>query len=263
MSRTAVARPPSPPPASPPVEESLVCGLRAALAVGQHHPDDIVRAYVSEARLPQLGGLLHAMAARRRAYHVRPEAELDRVAESTHHEGVVLLRRALPRYTEADLPALLAPSGPLLLVWADGIGNPHHLGGLLRTAAFLGATAVIGLDLPRPSAALCRVAEGAAETVPLVNIEDPLAAIRALQRGGVTLLGTDSEGAVDLYAQRLPARVVMALGSESEGLSASLRARCAGVLRVPGSGAVQSLNVGVAAALVMGEWRRQQAGSAG
>ena len=156
------------------------------------------------------------------------------------------------------MPAAPQPS---LLLWLDGVGNPHNLGALLRSAAHFGAHGVIvpaaaGLDV---SGAAARVAEGAAEVVPLVQAASAPDALAALRARGYALAATVPRDGVSLYATPLPARLVLVFGAEGEGMSDALVAAADLRLTIPGSGAIESLNVAASVAVLLGEYWRQRA----
>ena len=168
----------------------------------------------------------------------------------------MILAREAPRISVDDWLAGIAAktiSGPFLLL--DGVQNPHNFGSILRSAAHFGCGGVIGeaAQLPPLSAASLRVAEGGAESVPLVAVEDPVATLGALKKLGVRVVSTTSRAETPIAAAGLSRDVVLILGSEAEGVSPRL-ARLADLqVRIPGCGAVQSLNVAVACGIVLAE----------
>ena len=139
------------------------------------------------------------------------------------------------------------------------MANPHNIGSILRTAAHFGVHGLLGQKekLPGVSAALARVAEGGAELVPMVVCENPINDLRALQKDGLAIVGTAVKAKASLHRQKLPHRVVFILGAEGEGMSVQLEKLCDLLLRIPGSGAVESLNVSAACAVMLGEYYRQ------
>lgn len=229
-------------------------GVRACEALFARRPADIVRVYVSPQRKPTFKRLLEHCAGKRLGFQIVDEASLDRLAGGLHHEGIVILAREPAR---GDASALLAGvangtvRGPLL--WLDGVQNPHNLGSILRTAAHFGCGAVVGADLPPLSAAARRVAEGGAEFVPLFDVADPVAVLDALGRAGLVRVTTTSRAGVAVAAAGLSRDVVLVLGSESEGVSPAIAKLTDLRVRIPGSGAVQSLNVAVACGILLAE----------
>ncbi|MFC3128286.1 TrmH family RNA methyltransferase [Coralloluteibacterium stylophorae] len=237
-------------------EELRLYGLNAVLAAFRARPQALRKLYLVEARIPVLQPLLKWCVAHRIGYRVVETADLDRLAAGTHHEGVVA---DLLRAPDLALDAWLADlaSGPQLALWLDGVGNPHNLGAILRSAAHFG---VAGVLLPAESAlalsgAAARVAEGGAEAVPLVRMPAAGEAPARLRAAGFALAATVVAGGDDLFATTLPDRLVYVLGNEGEGMDAALAAACDLRLSIPGSGAVESLNVAAATAVLLAAWR--------
>lgn len=237
--------------------ELRLYGFNAVQAVFARRPEAIRKLYLAEARIPQLQPLLKWCVSRRIGYRVVPEQDLRKLAASSHHEGVVA--DVLRRSELAMTPWLEGlPEGPQCALWLDGVGNPHNLGAILRSAAHFGAAAVL---LPKHaplvlSGAASRVAEGAAEALPLVRMGRPDNAIAQLRGAGFALAATVVRGGDSLFATPLPARLVYVVGAESEGMDVMLAAACDLRLSIPGSGAVDSLNVAAATAVLLAEWRR-------
>jgi TrmH RNA methyltransferase len=237
--------------------ELRVYGLNAVRAVFAKRPQAIRKLYLLEARIPQLQPLLKWCVPHRVGYRVVDEADLQKLAASAHHEGVVaevLREEPLPLSTWLrDLPA-----GPQCLLWLDGVGNPHNLGAILRSAAHFGVAAIL---LPKHSTlalsgAAARVAEGGAEAVPLVRLGREDNSIAQLRGAGFGLAATVVRGGGDLFQASLPPRLVYVLGAEGEGMSPALAAACDLRLSIPGSGAVESLNVASATAVLLAAWAR-------
>jgi len=245
--------------------EVRLYGLNACLAAFAKRPDALRKVYLIEARIPALKHVLAWCVKHRLGYRVVENADLEKLTASSHHEGVCFeMLRAAP----LDLAQLLAAQpeapAPSLLLWLDGVGNPHNLGALLRSAAHFGAAGAIvpqqsALDI---SGAAARVAEGAAEIVPLVRAPADAHARDALRAAGYSLAATVPRDGVSLYDCDLPARLVVVFGAEREGMSDPLLAAADLRLTIPGSGAVESLNVAASAAVLLGEYWRQHAGDA-
>ena len=124
---------------------------------------------------------------------------------------------------------------------------------LLRSAAHFG---IDGVLLPEDSdlalsGSACRVAEGGAESVPLVRLEDEGQAISALRQAGFTLAATVPREGVSLFEAELPSRVVYVMGAEREGMKESLISQSDIRLTIPGSGQVESLNIASAVAVLL------------
>ncbi len=244
-------------------DELRLYGVNAVLAMFARRPEALRKLYLSEALIPRLQPLLKWCVGHRLGYRVVDEADLDKLAASSHHEGVVAdVRRVAPLPLSAWLSAL--PPGPGLALWLDGVGNPHNFGAILRSAAHFG---VAGLLLPAGSTlalsgAAARVAEGGAEAVPLVQLPDAAQALAQLRAAGFAVGATLVDGGEDVFAAALPARLVYVMGAESEGMDRGFAAGCDLRLSIPGSGAVESLNVAAATAVFLAGWRRRVAAGA-
>ncbi len=239
--------------------EVRLYGLNAIRAVYARRPQAIRKLYLDTPRIPQLQPLLAWCVANRVGYRVVEQDDLDRLAASNHHEGVVadVLREEPVSLSEwlRDLPA-----GPQLALWLDGVGNPHNLGAILRSAAHFGVSAVL---LPKDSSlalsgAAARVAEGGAEAVPMVRMGRSDNALAQLRGAGFALAATVVNGGDDLFRAPLPERLVYVLGAEGEGMDRELAAACDQRLSIPGSGRVESLNVAAATAVLLAAWRARR-----
>lgn len=240
-------------------------GVHACEALFARRPNDIIRVYLTKDRQPRFKPLLEHCIANRKGFQVVEPESLERLTGSVHHEGVAILARQLRRWTIADLLRAIdtrALSGPML--YLDGVQNPHNLGSILRTAAHFGVCTILGPEksLPALSPAAVRVAEGAAESVPVCDLASPAADLGRLRKAGYEIIVTSSHRGDPLYAAALGQNVVLALGSESEGVSRAIDAIADRRLQIPGTGAVESLNVSVACGILLGEvWRRSESGS--
>lgn len=240
--------------------ELRIHGINALNAVFARRPQAIRKLYLLEARIPQLQPLLKWCVANRVGYRVVEDADLQKLAASSHHEGVVAeVMRAEPAPLTSWLREL--PEGPHCALWLDGIGNPHNLGAILRSAAHFGVAAVL---LPKHSTlalsgAAARVAEGGAEVVPFVRLGRDDNAIAQLHGAGFQLAATVVRGGTDIFRGKLPERLVYVLGAEGEGMSSDLVDMCDFKLRIPGSGAVESLNVSAACAVLLAQWAGSRA----
>ena len=231
-------------------------GINACLAAFAHRPQDLRKLWLTEANIPAFKQVLAWCVKQRIGYRVVEADEIEKLTASGHHEGVcfALLRTEAP--TLDDLLKSIGTEEPSLLLWLHGVGNPHNLGAILRSAAHFGVRAVLLSDASGLSAAAYRVAEGGAEAVPCIQINESDATLMKLRRIGFKLAATTVREGSSLYAEPLPSRVALLLGAEATGLPQKLL-DCADLrLRIPGTGAVESLNVSVASALLIAEWAR-------
>ncbi|MCA3365143.1 MAG: RNA methyltransferase, partial [Roseomonas sp.] len=197
------------------------CGPAAVAALFAHRPGDVLRFFYTPMRRQEAGPLCAALAKRRLPYREVPPEELQRIAGTTHHGGMVAVARprAVILVDVADLPPILwaAPVLPIL----DGIGNPHNLGAIARSAAFFGCKAlVISGDnrQARLSDAALRTAEGGLEALAVFQAPDLPGLLRALapRMLSVAAVARDGEAPEALPCGRPFALV---LGNEERGLS--------------------------------------------
>ena len=238
-------------------QELRYYGLNAVQAVFARRPQAIRKISLSEARIPQLQPLLAWCVKQRIGYRVVEESDLGKLAASSHHEGVVAdVLRVEPQSLSDWLHGL--PAGPALALWLDGVGNPHNFGAILRSAAHFGVAAILQSrdSTLAVSGAAARVAEGGAEQVPLVRMGERDAALAQLRAAGFVLAATVVREGQDLFATRLPQRLVYVMGAEGEGMDEVLAQACDLRLSIPGTGAVESLNVAAATAVFLAQWAR-------
>jgi len=198
--------------------------------------------------------------ARRAGVPVRfePRASLDRLAGSSAHQGVVAMGAA-SKY--ADLDAVAAAQ---LVVVLDGVEDPHNLGAIIRTAHAAGAGAII---IPERRAAsvtdvVAKAAAGALEYLPIVRVTNINRALEDLKEKQYWIYGLD-ERATERYDQvEYTTPTALVLGGEGKGLHDLVRKHCDVLVRIPMAGKISSLNVSVAAGVVLFEWRRRQSEAA-
>jgi TrmH RNA methyltransferase len=234
-------------------DEVKIHGQHACRALFQRRPGHIVRVYLIADLVKPFGDLLKYCAEKRLPYKIVAPEELEKLTESKHHEGICVV--AVPR-PPRPLPDLLRAPGPAALVALAEVGNPHNLGAILRIAAHFGARGAIvaGKSI---SPAAYRTSQGGAEAVEVLPAPDLAAALETCRKSGLTVCASSSHEGRDLYAQPLPSRAVVLLGSEGEGVPRALLQKADTVLRIPGTGAVESLNVASAASVILAEWWRE------
>ncbi len=241
----------------PVTRELRMYGINAVRAVFAHRPQALRKLWLSEERVGAMRDVLKWCASHRVGYRIVPDEDLRKLAASSHHEGVVadVVRTPMPH-----LDAWLAsrPGGRDCALWLDGVGNPHNLGAILRSAAHFGIAALL---IPRDSdlqlsGAAARVAEGGAEAVELVRLPVARDALAQLRRAGYATAATLVDGGEDLFATALPPRLVYVMGAEQSGMDRGLAADCDLRVSIPGTGAVESLNVASATAVLLAAWAR-------
>jgi len=245
-------------------DSTLIFGLHAVEAALKRDPGNIEQLYCDikrkDKRLKDLARLAQNQG-------VRPEwvtrAELDvMLTDGSRHQGVAARVRGVAERNESFLEQLLVElEHPPLLLVLDGVTDPHNLGACLRSADAAGVDAVIttrdracGL-----TPVVRKVASGAAEAVPFVQVTNLARTLKTLQDAGVWVVGTAlEEGAVSLYESRLEGPLALVLGAEGKGMRRLTREHCDQLVYIPMHGSVQSLNVSVATGICLFEARRQR-----
>lgn len=184
-----------------------------------------------------------------------PRPALDRLAGSAAHQGVVALG-ASQRYRSLDEIAAVAR----LLVFLDGVEDPHNLGAVIRTAHAAGADAIV---IPERRAAgltetVAKAAAGALEHLPVVRAGNLNRALDDIKKRGFWIYGVDERGTEDYDQVQYAAPAALVLGGEGKGMHEMVRKRCDAVIRIPVAGKISSLNVSVAAGIVLFDWKRRQ-----
>ena len=244
------------------MSDELVYGIHAVAALLARRPAAVRRLTVQTGRTDRrVQELVEAARAAQILVELRPVAELDALLPGLVHQGVVA--RVEPAKTLDEnqfLAALDVELHPPLILVLDGVQDPHNLGACLRSADGVGADAVV---VPRDRATgltpvVRKVAAGAAETVPLVQVTNLVRFLRELKDAGVWVVGTDGE-ADKLHTEvDLKGPLAIVLGAEGTGMRRLTREVCDHVVRLPMRGAVQSLNVSVATGVMLYEALRQR-----
>jgi 23S rRNA (guanosine2251-2'-O)-methyltransferase len=183
-----------------------------------------------------------------------PREALDRLSRNAPHQGVVAIAAA---QRAARLEDVLAQAG--LLVVLDGVEDPHNLGAIVRTAYAAGATAVVAPERRAAplSEAAAKAAAGALALLPVVRVANINRALEEMKRAGFWIFGVDERGPQPYYEASYTDPAALVFGGEGRGLHELTRKRCDFLLRIPMSGQIASLNVSVAAGIVLFDWRRR------
>lgn len=238
-----------------------IYGLHAVRSMLVRQPERVVAVRLTQSRDDPRAREIEELAKKNRRPIQRIDAHvLKQTLGDVAHQGVVAEVESLPPWSEDDLlSALESARDPLLLV-LDGVQDPHNLGACLRTADACGALAVV---VPKDRAAQLnatarKVAVGAAETTPVVAVTNLARALKLLKEAGLWVVGADADGPKMAHEVDLRGGVVLVLGAEGAGLRQLTRQTCDFVVRLPSLGAVESLNVSVAAGMLLYEAVRQR-----
>jgi len=243
-------------------DELAVCGLKAALALAEYHPETINRLFLRQDCFRLFTKVCKKLAERKRPYKICEDEELERISKSVHHQGVVMMitEPVIESLTTEDLE-LWAQEGKTGLILHE-VGNDHNLGAIARAAAFFDAHFIVVNEHDseaRLTTSAYRVAEGGMEHVTVRKIGNTAAFLKAAAKK-ITVIGTDvrTRRRIDelpniVKNTQLAARpgVALVLGNEETGLPQNVKDNCTCLLRVPGTGNIESLNVSQVAALFL------------
>ncbi len=187
------------------------------------------------------------------------DGDLDRFAESTHHEGLCVVTRPRRWLSTSELgDALARENGAGLAL--DRVRNPYNVGAMMRTAAFFGLDAVL-LGTPAPHPGLpptaVRVAEGGTEHLKLARTTDLADTLARIRARGVRVLGADARAGSSESGFAFAGPTLLVVGNERDGLGDRVRGACDGFVAVRGNGSIESLNVAVAAGILLAAMRKR------
>jgi 23S rRNA (guanosine2251-2'-O)-methyltransferase len=237
-------------------------GIHAVQAALEYSPQKISQAWVDEQRMDaRLKPLLDEL----QALGIRPEKtdrkKLDKMADGKNHQGVVIAVELPAMRSEDQLKHDVEnlDSTPFYLV-LDQVQDPHNLGACLRTADAVG---IHGIIITKDNSAVitptvCKVASGAAETVPVYQITNLARVLRWLKEQNIWIMGAAGEATQTVYEMKLDMPLAIVMGTEGSGMRHLTRQHCDFLVKIPMVGQVESLNVSVAAGVLLYETFRQK-----
>jgi 23S rRNA (guanosine2251-2'-O)-methyltransferase len=238
-----------------------VFGIHAVESLLTKQAERVLQLYILKERQDQkIQALIDLAQEKNIKIEFTPRQQLDRLVPDEVHQGVVASCRKAHAFTEKDLDNILEKSPKPFLLILDGIQDPHNLGACLRSADAAGVDAVI---VPQDKSVgitptVSKVACGAAETVPFIQVTNLARAMRDIKERGIWLFGAAGEATQSLYQSDLSGSVGLVLGAEGQGLRRLTREHCDMLLNIPMHGTVSSLNVSVATGIFLFEAVRQR-----
>lgn len=237
-------------------------GLNSVQSALEHSAKDVREIWVDSKRHDKrMAGILTLAEAAGVSVHSADKQALEKMAPDGRHQGVVAKVAAPKVYSEAELDALLdkLDETPFLLI-LDGVTDPHNLGACLRSADAAGVQAVIA---PKDRAAsltptVIKVASGAVQTVPFVQVTNLARCLRDLKERGIWLVGLDGYADQTLHQTDLKGPLAIVMGAEGQGLRRLSKEHCDFLVNIPMAGSVESLNVSVATGVCLFEALRQR-----
>jgi 23S rRNA (guanosine2251-2'-O)-methyltransferase len=239
-----------------------IAGPHAALAALEHTPDKVVTAWLDGQRADHRMARLRADLERLGVpVHVSSRKQLDQLAEGRNHQGVVVEVEMPRELGESELrDALERARGRAFYLILDHVQDPHNLGACLRTAD---AAGVDGIVITKDQSVgitptVTKVASGAAETVPLYQVTNLARALDWFKDAGIWIAGAAGEAERTVYETDLDLPLALVIGAEGKGLRRLTRERCDFLVKIPMHGQVESLNLSVAAGILLFEAVRQR-----
>ncbi|MEI6270155.1 MAG: 23S rRNA (guanosine(2251)-2'-O)-methyltransferase RlmB [Methylococcaceae bacterium] len=243
---------------------SKLFGLHSVQAALDYSPKKIHQAWIDsgrqDKRLTQAVDDLAALS-------ITPEKvdrkRLDRLADNNNHQGIVIEVEMPGELSESDLKTAvenLSETQTALFLVLDNVQDPHNFGACLRTAD---ATGVQGVIITKDNATgitptVCKVASGAAETVPVYQVTNLARTLRWLKGEGLWIMGAAGETAQTVYSADFTVPMALVVGAEGKGLRRLTKEQCDVLVSVPMLGQVESLNLSVATGVLLYEAVRQR-----
>ncbi|WP_028293659.1 23S rRNA (guanosine(2251)-2'-O)-methyltransferase RlmB [Oceanobacter kriegii] len=238
-----------------------VYGLHAVTTLLQRSPDQVTEVWVQKGRLDKrMERVLDEAMKLGIAVREADKGLLNQKVEG-NHQGVIAFRKPIQQASERNLPDILEKiEGTPFILILDGVTDPHNLGACIRTADAAGVHLVIApKDKSAPlNATAAKVACGAAEVVPYVQVTNLARTMKDLQERGVWIIGTAGEATSSVYQQDLKGPLALVMGAEGAGMRRLTREHCDGLINIPMAGEVSSVNVSVATGICLFEAVRQR-----
>ncbi len=244
--------------------EQMIYGIHAVKTVLTHTPQRLQQLLLQKGRDDKIIDELRALAKQHGcSITERSRQDMDKLVIDANHQGVIAYCEPQQNWSEADIPQLLADlQEPAFILILDGVQDPHNLGACLRTANAAGVHFVIA---PKDksvglTATVAKVACGAAEITPFIQVTNLARCLRQLKDAGVWLYGADGEAEKTLQQMPLTGAIALVLGGEGKGIRRLTRDLCDDIMAIPMFGTVESLNVSVATGICLYEAVRQRRG---
>lgn len=241
------------------------CGYHAVSQALAQHPHEVLEVFVAQGKRAsaRLTSLTRACEQAAIPLHAIAPLKLDNLTGIKSHQGIAARRRVDPGRLPLTLAELCRDrlNRDSLILLLDRVQDPHNLGACIRTADAAGVSAVLipATHTVKLNATVRKVASGAADTTPVITVTNVARALRQLAEAGCRIIGAADDAQISLYDAQITFPLVLALGSEAQGLRYNTRNHCDELVRIPMYGAVASLNLSVAAGVCLYEFTRRRA----
>ena len=241
---------------------TIIVGIHAVQSALDYSAEKIQSVWVDSSRQDaKFLGLVNKLVDLNVPFHKSNKKTLEQLCKGRNHQGVLV---------EVDLPEIKSEKklmedirssseSPFFLV-LDQVQDPHNLGACLRTADAVGVQGVI---LPKDNSVgltptVCKVASGAAETVPVYQVTNLARILRWMKEQGVWVMGAAGEASQTAFQVELTGPLAFVVGAEGKGLRRLTREQCDVLVKLPMLGQVESLNLSVATGILLYEVLRQR-----
>ncbi len=236
-------------------------GIHALESVLQREPQRILEIFIAKGRDDErLHNIVNLARKHRISVQFAQRKALDDKAQGEQHQGVLARAIAAKPLNENDLDTIIAQAEKPFLLVLDGVTDPHNLGAVLRSADAAGVDAVI---VPKDKSATLnatvrKVACGAADVIPLIQVTNLARTLVDIQQQGVWVVGTAGEATQLVYDCDFKGPIALVMGAEGKGMRRLTREKCDELIKLPMYGSVSSLNVSVATGVCLYEVVRQR-----
>ena len=242
-------------------QAEFIYGIHSIASALDNEPERILEIMVAKGRNDErMNSLVNAARKHNIAVQFVLRKTLDEKSKGEQNQGIIARAKPARVLDEADLDLILAKQKHPFFLVLDGVTDPHNLGACLRNADAAGVHAVI---VPKDNSAgltpvVRKVAVGAAETVPLIQVTNLSRTLKHIQQEGVWVVGTAGEAEQLIYECDLKGNVAIVMGAEGKGMRRLTRETCDELVKLPMAGAVSSLNVSVASGICLFDVVRQR-----
>ena len=243
------------------MSNELIFGFHSVEAILNKEPERFIEIYALKGREDKrLNPIINLARQFGVSIQFMQRKALDDKAKGEQHQGIIARVKEGKKYNEKDLDQIIANSDTPFLLVLDGVTDPHNLGACLRNADAAGVDAII---VPKDKSAKLngtarKVACGAAETGPLVQVTNLARTRRDIKEMGVWVVGTAGETDVEVFDAKLTGPMAIVMGAEGSGMRRLTREHCDELVKIPMVGTVSSLNVSVATGICLFEVLRQR-----
>ncbi len=243
------------------MSNELIFGFHSIEAILNKEPERFIEIYALKGREDKrLNPIINLARQYGVSIQFMQRKALDDKAKGEQHQGIIARVKEGRKYNEKDLDQIIAAAETPFLLILDGVTDPHNLGACLRNADAAGVDAII---VPKDKSARLngtarKVACGAAEAVPLVQVTNLARTLRDIKEMGVWVVGTAGETNVEVFDAKLTGPMAIVMGAEGSGMRRLTREHCDELVKIPMLGTVSSLNVSVATGICLFEVLRQR-----